>query len=601
MQKYKKPSHTWIKICIIQNCTNYEIKNNVCTKHNIQKCSWGNGNECNNINEKLTKYCEQHNLFNYLEQNPDKKITDIEKENGVILKRSKNRSFNKYKLCINKWKIVCCKKNCYLFVIGRSKYCSSHYESNICGWNYGYKCNEKATNDTFFCDEHIIKLNEHNETFSLTEYEKQNNITLEKNSIGFYKKYKYDGILNRKVCLEKNCIKYSNNNNKCILHSVQKYCECVNNEEKCNNKAIHLTTLCEKHIINVAKCDKHTKDIIEKYHKHLLIEYLKNNPDKKLTEEENKNNIILRLNSKNEYKKYKEVNNKYTRICSIKNCLFSKCQYADTCQTHIKCKWNEEGKECENYSGIEPYCEEHGINIFLNNNPDKKLTEYEIKNNIILKKGYSNTQNIYYKYRIRNDGSGIRKVCNVNNCINFTVNIENDVCHSHGGFPLCIKCKSHYTKKQSGICGICNLSKLTKKKENEIAELLTSINYPICRKKWVYNYNHDRYVKPDFLYDIDDYHIIVEVDEYQHKKGCYSPEEERNREQFIRDGLQKPCIFIRYNPDAYKINGITKRTTKVERHKQLLEKIMYWFNNKPEDIKVEFLFYDTSHSEEINI
>jgi len=58
------------------------------------------------------------------------------------------------------------------------------------------------------------------------------------------------------------------------------------------------------------------------------------------------------------------------------------------------------------------------------------------------------------------------------------------------------------------------------------------------------------------------------------------------------DVLNKPCVFIRYNPDAFKIKSKTKRTSKSIRHKKLLEKINFWFNNKPNSVIRDFLFYD---------
>jgi len=91
----------------------------------------------------------------------------------------------------------------------------------------------------------------------------------------------------------------------------------------------------------------------------------------------------------------------------------------------------------------------------------------------------------------------------------------------------------------------------------------------------VYLTKRNKFVKPDFIYALDDYYIIIEVDENQHKRKDYSPEEDRLRELFVYGVLNKPCVFIRYNPDAFKIKGKTKRTNKSIRHKKLLEKINY--------------------------
>lgn len=59
---------------------------------------------------------------------------------------------------------------------------------------------------------------------------------------------------------------------------------------------------------------------------------------------------------------------------------------------------------------------------------------------------------------------------------------------------------------------------------------------------------------PDFLLDLGHQTIIIEVDEYQH--NSYDEEDDDERLNQIMEDINKPLIFIRFNPDNYvKVNG----------------------------------------------
>lgn len=62
--------------------------------------------------------------------------------------------------------------------------------------------------------------------------------------------------------------------------------------------------------------------------------------------------------------------------------------------------------------------------------------------------------------------------------------------------------------------------------------------------------------RPDIILDMRLYHIVIEVDEYQHRN--YSEECEYTRMFQIHQNFSEPekgIIFIRFNPDLYKVNG----------------------------------------------
>ncbi len=62
--------------------------------------------------------------------------------------------------------------------------------------------------------------------------------------------------------------------------------------------------------------------------------------------------------------------------------------------------------------------------------------------------------------------------------------------------------------------------------------------------------------RPDFLIELDDRAIIVEIDEDQHNREySYSGGAEDRRNQCLRESIGKPIIMIRLNPDSYRKNG----------------------------------------------
>ena len=74
----------------------------------------------------------------------------------------------------------------------------------------------------------------------------------------------------------------------------------------------------------------------------------------------------------------------------------------------------------------------------------------------------------------------------------------------------------------------------------------------------------------DFAYDLASHFAGVEVDENEHALRGYAPRCEATRMYRLAAALQKPTVFIRYNPDAFRINNATKRVPRVQRESLLL-------------------------------
>lgn len=190
------------------------------------------------------------------------------------------------------------------------------------------------------------------------------------------------------------------------------------------------------------------------------------------------------------------------------------------------------------------------------------------------------------------------------------INRQNKYCKS----PLC---GTYANPKYDGYCARCYFFTFPDKpaaynyktKEKYVADFIRD-QFP--NYKWIF----DKIVgeskrRPDIFLTLDNYNIIIEVDENQH--GGYDCSCENKRlMQLSQDFNHKSMIFIRFNPDDYldkdsknitscwgnnKLGMTTIKKTKGkewdERLNVLKDTVKYWINN-PTDKMVEViqLFYD---------
>ena len=64
--------------------------------------------------------------------------------------------------------------------------------------------------------------------------------------------------------------------------------------------------------------------------------------------------------------------------------------------------------------------------------------------------------------------------------------------------------------------------------------------------------------RPDAYIDLQTHVLIIEVDEKQHKS--YSEDNERSAELY-RDFGERPIVMIRFNPDSYKRDGVSHKSS----------------------------------------
>ena len=107
--------------------------------------------------------------------------------------------------------------------------------------------------------------------------------------------------------------------------------------------------------------------------------------------------------------------------------------------------------------------------------------------------------------------------------------------------------------------------------------------------------------KPDFVYHLGTHILIIEVDEKQHKSytNCGQTKDEiidrENRRMYNLahefDGL--PVIYLRYNPDTYRVDGKLTKTPDKQRHDIFIKWVKKCISESiPEGIHVKYLFFD---------
>ena len=113
--------------------------------------------------------------------------------------------------------------------------------------------------------------------------------------------------------------------------------------------------------------------------------------------------------------------------------------------------------------------------------------------------------------------------------------------------------------------------------------------------------------RPDRLYDCGLYYLIIEVDENQHKSysnnNCIfdAKTQEIRRMVQIHEAVNMgttPCVFIRFNPDNFKVKDKKQKVNMQKRLDVLVKWVNYCLNLKESEfedgnqILIKYLFYD---------
>lgn len=153
----------------------------------------------------------------------------------------------------------------------------------------------------------------------------------------------------------------------------------------------------------------------------------------------------------------------------------------------------------------------------------------------------------------------------------------------------CIQCGITTVYHPRKICYRCSNQGYHKEKEEKVVDYLRSLGYSFIHNKRVVA--GDCNYMPDILFICDRHCLIVEIDEHQH--GSYNQEDYRMIR--IQQALKKPCVFIRFNPDAFRIQNRRRKIRHSKRLRILKKKIDTHLNLEPKkELSVLRLFYNNS-------
>jgi hypothetical protein len=204
-----------------------------------------------------------------------------------------------------------------------------------------------------------------------------------------------------------------------------------------------------------------------------------------------------------------------------------------------------------------------------------------------------------------------RARCLKNNCKNSAVyGIQRPIhceVHKNGNDinlveRICVKCGQLDVLNNENICvNFCmkdeenNVYKRRQKlKESRILKfLIETLGEPSnCDKMIDSVCGKEAKHRPDIVYDCKTHVVVNEIDEEQHKHNCSLGEQNRMRNIFFAyEGI--PVIFVRYNPDHFRVNGQKIVIPIAKREDILLRWVKKAIQEEPKyHLSVIYLFYD---------
>lgn len=132
---------------------------------------------------------------------------------------------------------------------------------------------------------------------------------------------------------------------------------------------------------------------------------------------------------------------------------------------------------------------------------------------------------------------------------------------------LCGHCRSMYPS--------CILYRIKKKERMVIEHLIHHLPHlPYQFGVSVHIRSSQTYMYPDICIVLERHIVHVEIDEHQHSTPSYSPHKEQERIQHFAEEYMrryaKPLVVVRFNPDTYRVHGVTTTISMHERLKTLV-------------------------------
>lgn len=240
-----------------------------------------------------------------------------------------------------------------------------------------------------------------------------------------------------------------------------------------------------------------------------------------------------------------------------------------------------------------------------------------------------------YGNRIQQRGYGridasISIRCTPRGFVRKTLNTAPDTCETHSKTDYILLTERHCNQCQrldvlntQGVCvNFCSLDELDRKYKKHLKQKEDAIRKLFQKElqldQTVIQTWEDSVVdssctrrRPDFVFHCGTHVVIVEVDEHQHKSysNCGSTREEKNRGenrrmfeifqsfQSLHTDSVIPVLFIRYNPDAYTIQGRKGKTSDKQRRETLVRWVQQslgvdHLKSVPDPFSVLYLYFD---------
>ena len=157
---------------------------------------------------------------------------------------------------------------------------------------------------------------------------------------------------------------------------------------------------------------------------------------------------------------------------------------------------------------------------------------------------------------------------------------------------------------KSLYCANCDTDRkrYTRVRENQLANFLKE-NIDVPWTAWNKQLAGSRECggsrRPDFVWLLPHLAIVTECDENQHDDRCLPGERQRMFDIFNTYGGIH-TIYLRFNPDAFKVDGVTRRVSREKRYAILKKALDLELARTPEDVaklplfRVNYLFYDVT-------
>ena len=160
----------------------------------------------------------------------------------------------------------------------------------------------------------------------------------------------------------------------------------------------------------------------------------------------------------------------------------------------------------------------------------------------------------------------------------------------------CSQCGFADFIREGSVCNTCCLFEV--KKRQKTKELMVKVLLEANSIRFVHDLRPEGgcgKARPDFMIDCGTHIIIIEVDEFQHRRTNYDCrcEQVRTINLFQEFGGLR-VLFIRYNPDSYvTVDGRKGQGSSAANQKRLLTLIKWSMDNIPEEpLTVRYLCYD---------